>query len=133
MCTAEWNQSCWLIGIFVQHILLRIEGTRMKSMEQLRKENPELSIADSINLHREIYGPRMEWENRRVYVRYKQQEFDIAEDAERIAMKWIDDREGFNIVHAFNEAVETILPKIAGEEATKRFQNLSAMEIVALG
>lgn len=105
----------------------------MKSMEQLRKENPELSIADSINLHRELYGPRMEWENRRVYVRYKQQEFDIAEDAERIAMNWTDDREGFNIVQGFNEAVETILPKIAGEEASKRFQNLGAMEIVALG
>lgn len=105
----------------------------MKSMEQLREENPELSIADSINLHREIYGPRMEWDNRKVCVRYLQQEFEISGDAERIATKWIDEKEGFNMVQAFNEAVETILPKIAGEEAAKRYQNLSAMEIVALG
>jgi hypothetical protein len=105
----------------------------MKSMELLRKENPELSIADSINLHREIYGPRMEWNNRRVYVRYLRREFEISGDAERIATKWIDDKEGFNMVQAFNEAVEIILPKIAGREAAKRYQNLSAMEIVALG
>jgi hypothetical protein len=102
-------------------------------MEQLREENPELSIADSINLHREIYGPRMEWEDRKVYVRYLHQEFEISGDAEKIATKWIDDKEGFNMVQAFNEAVETILPKIAGEEASKRYLNLSAMEIVALG
>jgi hypothetical protein len=122
-----------LIGTFVQHILLRIEGTRMKSMEQLREENPGISIADSINLHREIYGPRMEWDDRKVFVRYMHQEFEIADDAERIATKWIDDKDGFKMVQAFNDAVETILPKIAGEEASKRYQNLSALEIVALG
>lgn len=105
----------------------------MKSMELLRKENPGLSIADSINLHREIYGPRMEWDDRKVYVRYMRQEFEISGDAEKIAMKWIDDKEGFNMVQAFNEAVETILPKIAGEEPAKRYQNLSALEIAALG
>jgi hypothetical protein len=105
----------------------------MKSMESLREDNPGLSIADSINLHREIYGPRMEWDDRKVYVRYLQREFEISADAEKIATKWIDDKEGFNMVQAFNEAVETILPKIAGEAAAKRFQNLSALEIVALG
>lgn len=105
----------------------------MKSMEQLREENPGISIADSINLHREIYGPRMEWDDRKVFVRYMQQEFEIGDDAERIAMKWIDEKDGFNMVQAFNEAVETILPRIAGEENSKRYQNLSALEIVALG
>jgi hypothetical protein len=133
LCTTEWNQTCWLIGIFVQKILIRVEGTRMKSTDELRRDNPMLSIADSINLHRELYGPRMEWDDRRVYVRYRGREFEIAEDAEQIAAKWSDDKEGFNMVRAFNEAVDIIVPKIAGEEASKRFQNLSAMEIVALG
>ena len=102
-------------------------------MELLRKENPELSIADSINLHREMYGPRMEWDDRKVYVRYKDREYDISEEAEKIAEKWIDDKEGFQMVQAFNDAVNMIVTGITGEEEASRFRNLSAMEIVALG
>jgi hypothetical protein len=133
LCTPEWNQTCWLIGTFVQHLLTRIEGTKMKTMDELRREDPSLSIADSINLHRDLYGPRMEWEDRKVYVRFKDEEYDISEDAEKIAEKWIDDEDGFQMVHAFNEAVDIIIAKIAGEERAKRFSNLSATEIVALG
>jgi hypothetical protein len=133
LCAPEWNQSCWLIGTFVQHLLMRIEGIRMKTMDDLRREDPGLSIADSINLHRDLYGPRMEWDNRKVYVRYKEVEYEISEDAEKIAEKWIDDKEGFQMVHAFNETVDTIITRITGEEQANRFKNLSAMEIVALG
>jgi hypothetical protein len=104
----------------------------MKTMEQLRGEKPELSIADSINLHRDLYGPRIEWDDRKVYVHFKDNEFDISEDADRIAVKHIGD-EGFDMVSAFNEAVETIVTKIAGEEVSERFRNLSALEIIALG
>jgi hypothetical protein len=104
----------------------------MKTMDELRRERPELSIADSINLHRDLYGPRMEWDDRRVYVHFKGEEFEISEDAERIAVKHIGD-EGFNMALAFNEAIETIVAKIAGEEESKRYRNLTALEIIALG
>jgi hypothetical protein len=133
LCTAEWNQTCWLIGTFVQHLLLRIEGTKMKTMDDLRMEDPTLSIADSINLHRDLYGPMMDWDNRKVLVRYKDEEYDISEEAGKIAEKWITSEEGFQMVYAFNEAVETIIVKIAGAEHAERFKNLSALEIVALG
>jgi hypothetical protein len=133
LCGAEWNQTCWLIGTFVQHLLMRIEGIRMKSMDELRMEDPTLSIADSINLHRDLYGPKMDWDNRKVYVRYKDTEYDISEESGKIAEKWITYEEGFQMVYAFNEAVETIIAKITGEEQVKRFKNLSALEIVALG
>lgn len=105
----------------------------MKSMDELRSEDPSLSIADSINLHRDLYGPRMEWDDRKVYARYGDVEYDISEDAEKIAEKWIDEKEGFRMVQAFNEAIDTIITSITGEEGAKRFRNLSAMEIVALG
>jgi len=104
----------------------------MKTMDELRREKPELSIADSINLHRELYGPRMEWDDRKVYVHFKEKEFDISEGAEKIAVKHISD-EGFNMVSAFNEAIETIVTKMVGEEASKIFRNLTALEIIALG
>jgi hypothetical protein len=133
LCTPEWNQSCWLIGTFVQHLLMRVEGIRMKTMDDLRREDPSLSIADSINLHRDLYGPRMEWDDRKVYVRYKDEEYEISEDAEKIAEKWIDDEQGFQMVNAFNEAVDRIITGITGEEQANRFKNLSALEIVALG
>ncbi|WXG43988.1 MAG: hypothetical protein WED04_08155 [Promethearchaeati archaeon SRVP18_Atabeyarchaeia-1] len=133
LCNAEWNQTCWLIGTFVQHLLMRIEGTSMKTMDDLRSEDPSLSIADSINLHRDLYGPGVDWDNRKVYVRYKDEQYDISDDAEKIAEKWITYEEGFQMVYAFNEAVDTIITKIAGEEQAKRFRNLSALEIVALG
>jgi hypothetical protein len=113
--------------------LTRIEGIKMKSMDDLRREDPSLSIADSINLHRDLYGPKMEWDNRKVYVRFKDEEFDISEDAGRIAEKWISNEEGFQMVPAFNESVETIITKITGEEQAKRFKNLSALEMIALG
>jgi hypothetical protein len=89
----------------------------MKTMDELRIERPELSIADSINLHRELYGPRMEWDNRKVYVCFREKEIDITEDVENIAVKHLGD-EGFNMVSAFNESIETIVKKIAGEEAS---------------
>lgn len=105
----------------------------MKTMDDLRSEDPSLSIADSINLHRDLYGPGVDWDNRKVYVRYKDEQYDISDDAEKIAEKWITYEEGFQMVYAFNEAVDTIITKIAGEEQAKRFRNLSALEIVALG
>ena len=104
----------------------------MKTMDELRMEKPQLSIADSINLHRELYGPRMEWDDRKVYVRFREKEYDITGDAENIAVKHIGD-EGFNMVSAFNESFVTRVKKIAGEKASRRFQNLTALEIIALG
>ncbi|MHA2367241.1 MAG: hypothetical protein ACXADX_00335 [Candidatus Hodarchaeales archaeon] len=78
----------------MQKKLLRLEGKSIPSPEKLREENPNLSIAESIEKARETTAPRLL--DRRVFVRFSDKWFDVTSEVEEaiIASKedtsWIE-------------------------------------------
>ncbi|MFW9915896.1 MAG: hypothetical protein ACFFGZ_09840 [Candidatus Thorarchaeota archaeon] len=91
---SQWDRYCWFAGSLLQKKLLRLEGKRIPSPEKLREENPNLSIAESIEQARETTAPRLI--DRRVFVQFSDKWFDVTSEVEEaiIACKedtsWIE-------------------------------------------
>ncbi|MFX0113172.1 MAG: hypothetical protein ACFFB3_01355 [Candidatus Hodarchaeota archaeon] len=77
---SQWNRHCWLAGSILQKKLLRLEGKVIPSPETLREKDPELNIAESIELAREATAPRLV--GRRVFVKFDGKWFDVTEKVE---------------------------------------------------
>jgi len=67
------------MGMLIQRILLSIEGVRILSVEEILNSNPELTVADAINIQRDIYGAEVDWEARKIVVRFQGERYDITE------------------------------------------------------
>ncbi|WXG40093.1 MAG: hypothetical protein WED07_04600 [Candidatus Freyarchaeum deiterrae] len=118
--SARFNR-CWLLGMFVQHSLLRKEGISVPSPEQMMKSNPSIDIVEAINLQRQMYGAEVDWENQTIIVRYKSKKYDITKKIIEIVNvctfgNMIDelsiDTKGFDFKNATFYANENIIAKI---------------------
>lgn len=75
-----WDRHCWLAGTILQKKLLRLERKDIPSPEKLREDNPDLSIAESIELARESTSARLV--KRRVFVSFDNKWFDVTNELE---------------------------------------------------
>lgn len=120
------------MGMFIQHTLLFIEGIKIPSVEEILNSSPELTVADAINLQRDIYGAEIDWDSLRIIVRFRGKRYDITEALIKIVNEnsygeTIDelgmDTRGFNFLGAIREAQRKIISKIvSGEMAPKKTQ-----------
>ncbi|MHA2231698.1 MAG: hypothetical protein ACXAB4_04340 [Candidatus Hodarchaeales archaeon] len=89
-----WDRHCWLAGTILQKKLLRLERKDIPSPEKLREDNPDLSIAESIELARKSTSARLV--ERRVFVSFGSKWFDVTNELEEIILasrkegRWIE-------------------------------------------
>ncbi|MHA1579179.1 MAG: hypothetical protein ACTSUQ_06090 [Candidatus Freyarchaeota archaeon] len=112
---------CWLLGMFVQRLLLAKEGVRIPTPEELMKLNPDLNVAEAINLQRKTYGAEVNWEEQTIIVRYKSKRYNITKQiikivnectfGDRIDELSVDTR-GFDFNSAAGYAYKHIVSKI---------------------
>jgi len=116
---------CWLISMFIQHSLLSIEGVKIPSVDELMSSNPNLTIAEAINLQRKLYGAEVDWESRKIFVRFKGKRYNITDIVISLVNTHsfgdaIDelgaDTRGFNFLGAVKEAQKEIISKIVKGE-----------------
>lgn len=107
----------WLLGQFIQHSLLYIQGIRVPEPRELTPQYPGALPAELINIHRELYGCQFDWRSGTLIVRYKEQKFDVSGEAkaivaDNISSKMADligfDDKGFDFNSACNNAVGII-------------------------
>ncbi|MFX1298176.1 MAG: hypothetical protein ACFFD2_25400, partial [Promethearchaeota archaeon] len=67
----------WLLGQFIQHSLLYLQGIRVPEPPELKIVYPNKNPADLINIQREIYGCKFNWETGALIVCYGDENFDI--------------------------------------------------------
>lgn len=115
----------WLLGQFIQHSLLYLQGVRVPEPPELKEQFPDKNPAELINLHREIYGCKFDWKTGALVVSYQESQFEVTAEAEKIVSRTInpdiiaccsfDDR-GFDFNTACNEAVKDIIEVIKSGE-----------------
>lgn len=111
----------WLLGQFIQHSLLYLQGVRIPDPPELKESFPDKSPAQLIDLQREMFGCKFNWETGSLIVCYKDDQFEISSEAKEIvaanvtsnraACCGFDDR-GFDFNRACNKAVEDIIENI---------------------
>ncbi|MHA1264111.1 MAG: hypothetical protein ACTSRS_02650 [Candidatus Helarchaeota archaeon] len=114
----RYYKYLWLLGQFIQHSLLYLQGIRIPEPPELRVRFPDKSPAELIDLHRDLYGCRFDWATGSLIVCYKDDRFEITTEAkkivattinpDRIACCSFDDR-GFNFNQACGMAVDEII------------------------
>ncbi|MHA1752909.1 MAG: hypothetical protein ACTSYZ_11120 [Candidatus Helarchaeota archaeon] len=111
----------WLIGQFIQNVLLKKEGIIKPEIEQLKKQFPNLQLGDLINRRRDLFGVNFDWDNFICKVRYKGIEYDITKTVIEIVREhtnddWINsigfDTRGIDINAACRAATKKIINKI---------------------
>ncbi|MEM1657864.1 MAG: hypothetical protein QXK94_02390 [Candidatus Jordarchaeales archaeon] len=122
---------CWLVGMFVQQTLLSIEGVKIPSVEEILHSNPEMTVADAINMRRELYGVKVDWEKRRLIVHFKGKYYDVTDllidivnensYGERVDELGMDTC-GFDFCSAVKEAQKKIILKIVTGEMTPTYE-----------
>ncbi|NVM31498.1 MAG: hypothetical protein HWN65_21850 [Candidatus Helarchaeota archaeon] len=115
----------WLLGQFIQHSLLYLQGVRVPDPPELKERFPDKNPAQLIDIQREIYGCKFNWETGSLIVCYKDDLFEITSEAKEIvaanvtsdlaACCGFDDR-GFDFNRACNKAVEKIIENITSGE-----------------
>ena len=111
----------WLLGQFIQHSLLYVQGIRVPEPPELKEVYPDKNPAELIDMQRELYGCKFDWDTGSVIVNYKDEQFDVSEAAkeivavtanrDKIACCGFDDR-GFDFNRACNIAVKAIIESI---------------------
>jgi hypothetical protein len=111
----------WLLGQFVQHSLLYLEGVRVPEPPELKPLYPDKDPAELINLQRELYGCQFDWDTGSVIVKYHDSVFDISTEAKKITIQYASkhladllgfDDNGFDFNKACTKAVEIIINHI---------------------
>jgi len=107
--------------MFVQRSLLAKEGVRILTPEELMELNPDLNVAEAINLQRKIYGAEVNWEEQTIIVRYKSKRYNITKQiikivnectfGDRVDELSVDTR-GFDFNSATGYAYKNIVSKI---------------------
>jgi hypothetical protein len=114
---SQWDRHCWLAGSILQKKLLRLEGKAIPSPETLREEDPELSIAESIELARETTAPRLV--GRRVFVKFNEKWFDVTEKVEEAILTSREDASWTENIGVDTRALKVSeLTKLISELAT---------------
>ncbi len=111
----------WLLGQFIQHSLLYLQGVRIPDPPELKEQYPDKNPAELINIQHELYGCKLNWETGTLIVVYKDNQYDISSEAQKIvaatanddmlAICSFDDR-SFDFNTACNEAVKNIIENI---------------------
>ena len=112
----------WLLGQFIQHSLLYLQGIRVPEPRELAPQYPQAnSPSELINIHRELYGCQFDWATGTLIVRYKDQKFDVSVEAKEIVANNISnkmadligfDDKGFDFNSACNIAIGKIIEMI---------------------
>jgi len=124
------------MGMLIQRILLSLEGVKIPSIEEILSSNPKLTVADAINIQRDIYGAEVDWEAYKITVRFHGERYDITEILIKIVNEnsygdVIDelgmDTRGFNFSSAVRAAQKEIISKIvSGTMTPKKSTNNSS-------
>jgi hypothetical protein len=111
----------WLLGQFIQHSLLYLQGIRVPEPRELAFQYPRAHPGELINIQRELYGCQFDWATGTLIVRYKDIQFDVSVEAKEIVAnnisnKMVDllgfDDKGFDFNSASNDAIGKIIEKI---------------------
>lgn len=107
----------WLLGQFIQHSLLYLQGIRVPEPPELAFAYPDKHPGELINIQREFYGCQFDWDTGTLIVGYKDDQFDVSVEAKDIIAKNVSNRledvlgfddKGFDFNHACDEAIEII-------------------------
>ncbi|MFQ5976605.1 MAG: hypothetical protein ACE5OZ_00570 [Candidatus Heimdallarchaeota archaeon] len=79
-----WDRHFWLAGTILQKKLLRLESKEIPSPEKLREDNPDLSIAESIELAQKSTSARLV--ERQAFVSFDNKWFDVTNELEEIIL-----------------------------------------------
>lgn len=111
----------WLLGQFIQHSLLYLQGVRIPDPPELKDVYPDKDPAELINIQHELYGCKLDWNTGTLIVVYKDNQYDISSEAQNIvattanddmlAICSFDDR-SFDFNTACSEAVKKIIESI---------------------
>ncbi|NVM54094.1 MAG: hypothetical protein HWN66_10375 [Candidatus Helarchaeota archaeon] len=111
----------WLLGQFIQHSLLYLQGVRIPDPPELKKRFPKKNAAELINLHREMYGCKFNWKTGSLIVVYKDDQFEISSEVKEIVANNIKadfiaccgfDYRGFDFKKASSTATKKIIENI---------------------
>lgn len=117
----------WLLGQFVQHSLLYLQGVHIPDPPDLKEAYPDKNPAELIDIQRELYGCKLNWKTGSLIVVYENSQYDISVEAQKIvaatanddmlACCSFDDR-SFDFNTACNEAIKKIIENITtGQKA----------------
>jgi len=111
----------WLLGQFVQHSLLYLQGIDIPEPPELKSLYPDKSPAELINLHRDLYGCKFNWKTGMLIVKYGKNQFDISIEAKEIIINNVSDKlsdcigfddRGFDFNRACKSAIRKIIELI---------------------
>lgn len=114
----RYYKYLWLLGQFIQHSLLYLQGVRIPDPIELKDSFPDKNPAELIDIQREIYGCKFNWKTGSLVVCYKDDQFEISSEAKEIIAKTVSnnivdllgfDTRGFDFNRACSEAVENII------------------------
>ena len=122
----------WLLGQFIQHSLLYLQGIRIPEPPELKAVYPDKHPGELIDIQRELYGCKFDWKTGAVIVSYGDDIYDVSSEAkaiiaENVSNKLVDllgfDDKGFNFNNACNLAVDSIIVAIThGEKKPLQLQ-----------
>ncbi|MHA1278105.1 MAG: hypothetical protein ACTSQI_12425 [Candidatus Helarchaeota archaeon] len=111
----------WLLGQFIQHSLLSHQGIRVPDPPELKSLYPNKTPTELINIQRELYGCKFNWNTGALVVSYGENNFDITLEAQEIVAKNVDgkittyiafDTHGFDFNRACLHAETEIINQI---------------------
>lgn len=113
-------RKCWFLAQFLQRTLYRKEGKDIPQTRDLLAKWPELTIAEAMNLKFEMYGAEIDWDNERIFVRFRGKKIEVTNEIMGIVKRlcsenWYDhigfDTRGIDLNAALKE-VEKLAKKI---------------------
>ena len=111
----------WLLGQFIQHALLYLQGIKVIEPPELKPFYPDKNMAELIDIQRELYGCKFNWKTGELIVKYAEKFFDISSEAKELIANNVSDQmvdllgfddRGFDFNKACNKAITKIIDNI---------------------